>query len=91
VAVGAHPRVPPTARPWPTAEHPRACGADSSLPWAFSLPYRAPRRVRGQLRGGGAVRKGNGSIPARAGPTRCRKTAAPRSREHPRACGADTC
>ena len=70
-------------------DHPRACGADRERPQGEPRGLGPSPRVRGRLRGRHHVRVVIGTIPARAGPTRPRCPPHRRSRDHPRACGAD--
>ena len=85
----AGPTSPTTARRSRTPEHPRACGADTHRSTVTLVAVGAPPRVRGRR---GQVVLGQvhtGSTPARAGPTSDRMKLRMRTREHPRACGAD--
>ena len=81
----------PSLRPsWPmTGAHPRGCGADSPI-WYLSLaaPGSSPQ-VRGRRDGPHQRRDGLRLIPAGAGQTIRRVDARPRTRAHPRGCGAD--
>ncbi len=72
-------------------EHPRACGADSTMGPMCGGRGGASPRVRGRPRGCAACAMRMGSIPARAGPTSGRSAVASPRAEHPRACGADIC
>ena len=78
---------------WPSAlaaDHPRACGAN-----AFAGQWRghgdgSSPRVRGKRCGRIGGRLIPRIIPARAGQTRCSRTARTLATDHPRACGANT-
>ncbi len=88
-------RAGPTSTPSSScgsqAEHPRACGADIRTLACGGLAKGASPRVRGRRYGAARTSPDQRSIPARAGPTGLTASAAPAPREHPRACGADTC
>ena len=71
-------------------EHPRACGADGLVKAGVTEQVGAPPRVRGRLPRRAQAVPPDGSTPARAGPTPTCSTPRCPTREHPRACGADT-
>ena len=77
------------ARPARPADHPRACGANTS-----SIPVRNCRRgssprMRGKRPERRVPRRGQRIIPAHAGQTSRTSSAAHSSADHPRACGAN--
>ena len=83
-------RMPkPTRRTIP--DHPRACGANSSLAVLSCKAVGSSPRVRGKR----SVRFGRSRvgriIPARAGQTRRGVRVSSTSPDHPRACGANSC
>ena len=72
------------------ADHPRECGANSSLiAFADSVAGSSPR-VRGKLRRFCRIVDGGRIIPASAGQTSRRWCRRPVSQDHPRECGANS-
>ena len=72
------------------ADHPRACGANSSTIKSITVPSGSSPRVRGKLVLGVVGLAGSRIIPARAGQTHvnaCKLMIRP---DHPRACGANS-
>ncbi|ESP95692.1 hypothetical protein B591_30863 (plasmid) [Streptomyces sp. GBA 94-10 4N24] len=69
IPAGAGPTGTPTARPSPTREHPRGCGADPPPADDASPTPGASPRVRGRRPPAQDPGGGGGSIPAGAGPT----------------------
>ena len=70
-------------------DHPRACGANSSLLNNRSPPDGSSPRVRGKPRPASQTARTERIIPARAGQTSMTATMLPPSPDHPRACGAN--
>ena len=75
--------------PYPTSDHPRACGANISTPMAWIPVIGSSPRVRGK-----PLRRFRGQdthriIPARAGQTATSRGVPVGLTDHPRACGAN--
>ncbi len=71
------------------ADHPRACGANSSLPCSLLPAVGSSPRMRGKLDGFTAAAKPARIIPAHAGQTAFGSSRRRGEADHPRACGAN--
>ena len=70
-------------------DHPRSCGANVSVSVCHCYSPGSSPLVRGQPMGFGQWQYGLRIIPARAGPTICRRSASTCNADHPRSCGAN--
>ena len=73
---------------WPT-DHPRACGANWSMPDKYRGGFGSSPRVRGKPWRMSSSSPHSRIIPARAGQTDVRSVAQAVHADHPRACGAN--
>ncbi|RYP99499.1 hypothetical protein PG22506_1226 [Bifidobacterium pseudolongum subsp. globosum] len=73
-----------------SADHPRACGANSVIVCCFVSKYGSSPRMRGKLASMVRRRSTMRIIPAHAGQTHQSAITSPRFADHPRACGANT-
>ena len=73
----------------PSADHPRACGANIAISWWSDHHHGSSPRMRGKRRSCRACWVGARIIPAHAGQTRQADTGTVRRKDHPRACGAN--
>ena len=78
-------------RYWRPEDHPRACGENAASLQPSSVTLGSPPRVRGKPKGFPPVPGQVRITPARAGKTACEPFRRQSPRDHPRACGENSC
>ena len=72
-------------------DHPRACGENKYVGRAWSAFSGSPPRMRGKLQSISSARRGRRITPAHAGKTDAVMTRVFGEKDHPRACGENSC